>query len=144
MKKIFKLLALAALAFSVSTCAQPDADFIHDDVSIWSIYIYDPSYYDADQGKMVAEKIAEQIQGILDETTGEITFSIPKKQASYYKDEEGNVRPVKVKASVNFDTTIEPSLLGLKDLNEPMQITVTANQTGRTAKYSLQAFFTRN
>ena len=47
-----------------------------------------------------------------------------------------------VRASVEYDTFIYPSLTGLKDLSDPMEITVVSGDKG-SRTYTLWAFYTR-
>ena len=47
-----------------------------------------------------------------------------------------------VRANVAYDTYIYPSLSGLKDLSDPMEIKVRADDNG-SRTYTLWAFYTR-
>ena len=77
------------------------------------------------------------IAGIIDETTGEIFFRIPKQLREKY-----DVKKLMVRANVAYDTYIYPSLSGLKDLSDPMEIKVRAGDNG-SRTYTLWAFYTR-
>ena len=119
--------ALAAVAFAsltVTSCAKAEDEFLHTDSSIRSIEIQP-----AEGGAGIA--------GVIDETTGEIFFAIPKQSRDKY-----DVTSLMVRASVQYDTFIYPSLTGLKDLSDPMEITVTSGDKG-SRTYTLWAFYTR-
>ena len=80
------------------------------------------------------------IAGVIDETTGEVYFPIPKKEREKY-----DITSLMVRAEVEYDTFITPSLTGLKDLSDrdnPFTITLTAGDKG-TRTYTLWAFYTR-
>lgn len=128
LRKYLSVLAAAALAlFSAGSCAEPDEEFIHTDSRILSIEIQP-----AGGGAGIA--------GVIDETTGEIFFPIPKASR-----EKFDVTRLVVRAEVEYDTFISPSLTGLKDLSSrdnPFTITVTAGN-GNYRTYTLWAFYTR-
>jgi hypothetical protein len=52
------------------------------------------------------------------------------------------VKKLMVRANVAYDTYIYPSLSGLKDLSDPMEIKVRAGDNG-SRTYTLWAFYTR-
>lgn len=125
LRKYFAVLAAAALAaLAVTSCAEAEDEFHHTDSTIQSIEIQP-----AEGGAGIA--------GVIDETTGEIFFPIPKKLREKY-----DVTSLMVRASVDYDTFIYPSLTGLKDLSDPIEISVTAGDKG-TRTYTLWAFYTR-
>lgn len=125
LRKYFAVLAAAALAaMAVTSCAEAEDEFHHTDSTIQSIEIQP-----AEGGAGIA--------GVIDETTGEIFFPIPKKLREKY-----DVTSLMVRASVDYDTFIYPSLTGLKDLSDPIEISVTAGDKG-TRTYTLWAFYTR-
>lgn len=125
LRKYFALLAVAALAsLTVTSCAEAEDEFLHTDSTINSIEIQP-----AGGGAGIA--------GVIDETTGEIFFPIPKQLREKY-----DVTNLMVRASVEYDTFIYPSLTGLKDLSDPYEIRVTAGDKG-TRTYTLWAFYTR-
>lgn len=126
--KYLAVLATAALtALVAGACAEPEDDFLHKDSRIQEIEILP-----AGGGNGIA--------GTIDETTGEIFFAIPKKDREKY-----DITNLMVRAKVEYDAIITPSLTGLKDLSDrdnPFTITVTAGDKG-SRTYSLWAFYTR-
>lgn len=116
--------AVCCAALYLSSCAKAEDEFLHADSLILSIEIQP-----AGGGAGIA--------GYIDETTGEIHFPIEKKNRDKY-----DVLNLVVRASVDYDTFIYPSLTGLKDLSEPYSITVTAGN-GSWRKYTLWAYYTR-
>lgn len=128
LRKYLAVLAVAALtAFTVWSCAEPEDEFLHTDSRILSIEIQP-----AGGGAGIA--------GVIDETTGEIFFPIPNKDREKY-----DITNLMVRAEVEYDTFITPSLTGLKDLSDrdtPFTITVTAGDEG-SRTYTLWAFYTR-
>ena len=134
MKKILNILLTAALAALMPGCAKPDAEFLHDDCTVKAIY-------------MVSVLSGAQIAGDIDDEAGTIRFTIPKADRKKWQDDEGFVTRVKLRATIPYDAVITPSLLGQKDLiniEEPVEITVTATQTGRTKTYNMKAAFSRH
>ena len=119
LRKYLAVLAVAAFASLATSCAEAEDEFIHTDSTINSI----------EGGAGIA--------GIIDETTGEIFFPIPKKLREKY-----DVKKLMVRANVAYDTYIYPSLSGLKDLSDPMEIKVRAGDNG-SRTYTLWAFYTR-
>ena len=124
LRKYLAVLAVAAFASLATSCAEAEDEFIHTDSTINSIEIQP-----AEGGASIA--------GIIDETTGEIFFPIPKKLREKY-----DVKKLMVRANVAYDTYIYPSLSGLKDLSDPMEIKVRAGDNG-SRTYTLWAFYTR-
>lgn len=124
LRKYLAVLAVAAFASLATSCAEAEDEFIHTDSTINSIEIQS-----AEGGAGIA--------GIIDETTGEIFFPIPKKLREKY-----DVKKLMVRANVAYDTYIYPSLSGLKDLSDPMEIKVRAGDNG-SRTYTLWAFYTR-
>ena len=100
LRKYLAVLAVAAFASLATSCAEAEDEFIHTDSTINSIEIQP-----AEGGAGIA--------GIIDETTGEIFFPIPKKLREKY-----DVKKLMVRANVAYDTYIYPSLSGLKDLSD--------------------------
>ena len=121
LRKYLAVLAVAAFASLATSCAEAEDEFIHTDSTINSIEI----------------QPGAGIAGIIDETTGEIFFPIPKKLREKY-----DVKKLMVRANVAYDTYIYPSLSGLKDLSDPMEIKVRAGDNG-SRTYTLWAFYTR-
>ncbi|WP_290540963.1 hypothetical protein [Alistipes sp.] len=125
LRKYLAVLAVAALAsLSLTSCAEAEDEFLHTDSAILSIEILP-----AGGGMGIA--------GVIDETTGEIFFPIPKQLREKY-----DVTSLMVRANVAYDTFIYPSLSGLKDLSDPLEIRVTAGDKG-SRTYTLWAFYTR-
>ena len=124
LRKYLAVLAVAAFASLATSCAEAEDEFIHTDSTINSIEIQT-----AEGGAGIA--------GIIDETTGEIFFPIPKQLREKY-----DVKKLMVRANVAYDTYIYPSLSGLKDLADPMEIKVRAGDNG-SRTYTLWAFYTR-
>ena len=124
LRKYLAVLAVAAFASLATSCAEAEDEFIHTDSTINSIEIQP-----AEDGAGIA--------GIIDETTGEIFFPIPKQLREKY-----DVKKLMVRANVAYDTYIYPSLSGLKDLSDPMEIKVRAGDNG-SRTYTLWAFYTR-
>lgn len=126
--KYFSVLPAALLTILlVSSCAKADEEFSHTNSALLSIQIQP-----AGGGAGIA--------GVIDETTGEIFFPIPKTQREKY-----DVTNLMVRASVEYDTFIYPSLSGLKDLSDSenrFEITVTSGDMGMRT-YTLWAFYTR-
>ena len=124
LRKYLAVLAVAAFASLATSCAEAEDEFIHTDSTINSIEIQP-----AEGGASIA--------GIIDETTGEIFFPIPKQLREKY-----DVKKLMVRANVAYDTYIYPSLSGLKDLSDPMEIKVRAGDHG-SRTYTLWSFYTR-
>lgn len=128
LRRYFAVLATAALtAFAAGSCAESEDEFLHTDSRLLSIEVQP-----AGGGAGIA--------GVIDETTGEVYFPIPKKEREKY-----DITSLMVRAEVEYDTFITPSLTGLKDLSDrdnPFTITLTAGDKG-TRTYTLWAFYTR-
>ena len=124
LRRYFAVLATAALtAFAAGSCAEPEDEFLHTDSRLLSIEVQP-----AGGGAGIA--------GVIDETTGEVYFPIPKKEREKY-----DITSLMVRAEVEYDTFITPSLTGLKDLSDrdnPFTITLTAGDKG-TRTYTLWA-----
>lgn len=128
---IMKAAILAISALAVFSCAKPDEEYVHSDCTISAIYMVNPA-------------TKAQIQGQIDQESGDILFVIPRKEASSWKDDNGSLIPVKLRANIGFDAFIQPSLLGLHQIEEePLVVTVSAPMTGDTKQYKLQAQFSR-
>lgn len=134
--KTFKILIAALGMLFCAGCAKPEygdevhkADFLHDDCIIHSIYCYPVN---ADQPTQVA--------GIIDNEEGTIVFEIPNNKYRKFYD----VTNLKIKANIAYDAVISPALSSkVWDLSEPVEITVTAKMTGRSKKYSIEAYFVK-
>lgn len=128
LRKYLAVLAAAAFTFfAAGSCAEPDDEFLHTDSRILSIEVQP-----AGGGAGIA--------GVIDETTGEIYFPISNRDREKY-----DITKLMVRAEVEYDTFITPSLTGLKDLSDrdnPFTITVTAGDKG-SRTYTLWAFYTR-
>lgn len=126
--KMYRWMVVGAAALlsmgGVTSCAEAEDEFLHKDSRILNIEIQ-PAGGGA------------QIAGVIDETTGQIFFPIPKAMRDKY-----DITSLMVRANVQFDAMIYPPLTGLKDLSDPMEITVTAGDQG-SRTYSLWAFYTR-
>jgi len=118
----------AAFAFLfAASCATPDEDFVHTSSAITGIEIQPAGG-------------GEAIAGVIDEVTGEIFFPIPRTRRERF-----DVTSLMVRANVQYDAVIYPSLSGLKDLSDPddrFEITVTAGDKG-SRTYTLWAFYER-
>lgn len=90
LRKYLAVLAVAAFASLATSCAEAEDEFIHTDSTINSIEIQP-----AEGGAGIA--------GIIDETTGEIFFPIPKQLREKY-----DVKKLMVRANVAYDTYIYP------------------------------------
>ncbi|MBP5488631.1 MAG: hypothetical protein J6X77_03575 [Bacteroidales bacterium] len=139
MKRILSIIAIAALALGASSCAKPDPEFVHDDVTISAIYIC-TTQKDA-SGKEKPLKIA----GVYtDKEAGTIQFTVPKVNRK-----EIDLDAVKIRANVGFDAyvkvtkeggkAVDRTLYGIHDITEGIELTVTAKMTGRTKDYVLTA-----
>lgn len=126
--KYFSILSVVLLAiFVMASCAKADPEFTHTNSAILSIEIQ-PAGGGAG------------ISGVIDETTGEIFFPVPKQSREKY-----DITNLMVRASLQYDAFIYPSLSGLKDLSDPdkrFEITVTAGDKG-SRTYTLWAFYMR-
>lgn len=122
------LILLASLGLLLQGCQKPDPEFVHDDPTVTAFYI-----------SPVNAVIATTIQGVIDESTGKVTFPIPKKLASYY-----DPAKLKVRANIGFDIEISPSLMGIHDLSKEQTFTSRATQTGTSKVYTLFAYYSRD
>ena len=126
--KYFSILPVILFAtLFMMSCAKAEPEFFHTNSSILSIEIQ-PAGGGAG------------ITGVIDETTGEIFFPIPKQFRDKY-----DVTNLMVRAGLQYDAFIYPSLSGLKNLSDPdkrFEITVTAGDGG-TRTYTLWAFYVR-
>lgn len=82
--------------------------------------------------------ISQTVSGIINQETGEILFPIPRELKHQF-----DITKLKVRANVQYDAIIRPSLSGLKDLTEAYPVTVTATMTGKTKNYTLRAYYSR-
>lgn len=127
--KYFSALAILALAmFAANSCAKPDQEAIHSDNTIQSIRI---SRISGQGGESIGA-----ISGVINQETGEIYFMIPSRAMVAWTQATENFTKVKVDATVGLDVFISPSLSGLKDLNSPLNLTVTSG-TGVSRTYTL-------
>ena len=138
MKRIISIIAIAALVFGASSCAKPDPEFVHDDVTISAMYICTTQKDEA--GKEKSLKFA----GKINQDAGTIEFSIPK------ADRKGiDLLAVKLRANVGFDAyvkvtneggqAVDRTLYGIHDASKGIDLTVTARMTGRTKDYHITA-----
>lgn len=107
------------------SCGKADDEFTHDDATISAIYLTPAS-----------GSSSISIAGVIDNEAGTITFTIPKAQRK-----KVSISEVKLRANVAYDAFITPSLSGVKCLDEPIDITVTAKMTGRTQNYTISAVY---
>ena len=128
MKKIFAILTAAAVSMMTFSCQKADQEFLHDDATISSILLLP-----------AMSTVSTTITGEINQETGEILFAIPKNLRSSI-----DITSVKVRATVNYDVVITPSLSGIKNLEEAYPIKVTATQTGKSKDYTLRAYYSRN
>ncbi len=132
MKKILYL-TLSFILVAFSSCAKPDEEYVHDDCTVHAMYMVTP-----------LSTVAKQLVGDIDQDNGTISFSIPREQARYWKDKDGVPTKVKLSANLAYDAFVSPSLLGLHDIiDRSLEITVTANMTGKSKKYTITASFER-
>jgi hypothetical protein len=71
MKKVLLILA-SAIALSISSCAVPDEDFVHDDATIHAIYLC-TTMKDA-----TGKELSVSFPGVINQDTGEISFLVTK------------------------------------------------------------------
>lgn len=126
--KTIKILFAAVLGMAlVSSCAKADQNYVHTDSRIITIEIQ------PDGG-------GTPIMGVIDETTNEIFFPIPRRFRDAY-----DVTKLMVRAELPYDAYITPSLSGDKDLSDGdnrFEIRVMAGD-GSWRKYTLWAFYER-
>lgn len=133
MKKLAYILLCAAGVLFCSSCARPDEDFVHDDASISAIYM-----------QTTEKDKTYSVQGVIDNEGGVISFVVPKD-----KRKEIDLTAVKIRATVAYDAfvsvtkeggkDVDRTLYGIHDISEGIELTVTANMTGRTKDYTLTA-----
>lgn len=123
--KLFGGFCIAIVLFS--SCAKADSEFSHTDNTISAILL------------MPAKStISTTILGTIDNEAGTIQFVVPKKLRSSI-----NLSEVKLRATVGYDVVITPSLSGIKDLTEELEIIVTATQTKQSKQYKISASYER-
>ena len=137
MKKILLILS-AALALSLSSCAVPDEDFVHDDASINAIYLC------TTQKDATGKELSISFPGVINQDTGEINFLVTKD-----KRRQIDLLAVKIRANVAYDAFIrvtreggaevDRTLYGIHDISSGIDLTVTARMTGTTKDYHLTA-----
>ena len=137
MKKVLLILA-SAIALSISSCAVPDEDFVHDDATIHAIYLC-TTMKDA-----TGKELSVSFPGVINQDTGEISFLVTKD-----KRRQIDLMAVKLRANLAYDAYIkvtreagqdvDRTLYGIHDISAGMDLTVTAKMTGRTKDYHLKA-----
>lgn len=138
MKRIFSIIAIAALALGANSCAKPDADFVHDDASISAIYIC------TTQKDVTGKEKPISFAGVIDQDSGNIVFTVSKD-----KRKDIDLDAVKIRANIGFDAyvkvtreggkDVDRTLYGIHDITDVIDLTVTAKMTGRTKDYHLSA-----
>lgn len=138
MKKLIYVILSAVGVMFCSSCAKPDEDFVHDDASISAIYMQ------TTQKDNTGKQLSLSIQGSIDEEGGVISFAVPKDKRKYI-----DLTAVKIRATVAYDAfvsvtkeggkDVDRTLYGIHDISEGIELTVTANMTGRTKNYTLTA-----
>jgi len=138
MKKTLILAAIAAAALSAYSCAVPDEDYVHDDASISAIYIC------STEKDATGKELAVSFPGSIDQDAGTVSFLVTKD-----KRKQIDLTAVKIRANVSYDAFIkvtreganevDRTLYGIHDISEGIDLTVTANMTGRTKSYTLTA-----
>lgn len=138
MKKLAYILLCAVGVLFCSSCAKPDEDFVHDDASISAIYMQ------TTQKDATGKQLSLSIQGVINEESGEISFVVPKD-----KRKQIDFTAVKIRATVAYDAfvsvtkeggkAVDRTLYGIHDISAGIELTVTANMTGRTKNYTLTA-----
>lgn len=111
---------------------------MHDDASISAIYMQ------TTQKDATGKQLSLSIQGVINEESGEISFVVPKD-----KRKQIDFTAVKIRATVAYDAFVSVTkeggnavgrtLYGIHDISEGIELTVTANMTGRTKNYTLTA-----
>lgn len=138
MKRIFSIIAIAALALGANSCAKPDADFVHDDASISAIYIC------TTQKDVTGKEKPISFAGVIDQDSGNIVFTVSKD-----KRKDIDLDAVKIRANIGFDAyvkvtreggkDVDRTLYGIHDITDVIDLTVTAKMTGTTKDYHLSA-----
>ena len=139
MKRILiAITAVAALMLGASSCAKPDAGFVHDNATISAIYIC------TTQKDATGKEKSDKFSGVIDQDAGTILFTIPKANRK-----DIDLTAVKLRANVGLDAyvkvtkelgkDVDRTLYGIHDITEGIDVTVTAKMTGRTKDYHLTA-----
>lgn len=138
MKKKLSILAISALALCALSCAKPDADYVHNNVTISAIKM------GTTQKDATGKEKALTFDGVIDQDAGTVLFTVPKD-----KRKEIDLTAVKLRANVGYDAyvtvtrelgkEVDRTLYGIHDISEGIEITVTAKMTGRTKNYTLTA-----
>ena len=138
MKKLVSILGLTLLAMGLFSCAKPDADYVHDDATISAIYVLS-TMKDA-----TGKTLSVSFPGAINQEDGSIAFTITKD-----KRKQIDLTAVKLRANVGYDAYIkvtqeagkdvDRTLYGIHDLSEGLELTVTAQMTGRTKDYHITA-----
>ena len=129
---------MALLLGGLFSCAKPDADYVHDDASLSAIYICS-TMKDA-----TGKELSLGFPGAINQETGEVSFLVTKD-----KRKQIDLTAVKIRANVAFDAyvkvtseggaEVDRTLYGIHDISRGMDITITADMTGRTKDYHLTA-----
>ena len=138
MKKILSILAVSAIALSAFSCAKPDADYVHDDVTISAIKM------GTTQKDATGKEKTLTIDGVINQDAGTVMFTVPKD-----KRRDIDLTAVKFRANVGFDAyvtvtkelgkEVDRTLYGIHDISDGIEVTVTAKMTGRSKNYTLSA-----
>ncbi len=124
--KYLKHITISLVSLLVmGACAQPEPLYLHDDNTIHSIIITPGP----DEN---GNSISASVVGEINNETGEIIFTVPRADRQKF-----DATAVKVRATVNYDVQITPSLSGIKDLSDWYDISVTATMTGQSKGYKL-------
>lgn len=126
MKHIEYIIACVFCLFLISACHDLDEKELNSDCEIKSIYI---KFAGADR----------QYPGVIAENT--ISIDVPIYQAGTELLIETDISQMEIIASIPVGAVIEPGLVGLKDLNQPMVIKVKA-ANGNTKNYQLTVYKT--
>lgn len=127
--KTIKISVIAAVALicAASCTRKIDYDFLHDDVTIHSLYCMP-----------VSSPVSTQVTAVIDHEAGTVEIAIPHDgNQKYYK-----LDSLKLRANLGYDAYCTPSLSSqvwnLSD--EPLEVTITAKMTGNTKKYKIEAY----
>ena len=111
-----------------SSCAKPDADFVHDNATISAIYIC------TTQKDATGKEKSDKFSGVIDQDAGTILFTIPKANRK-----DIDLTAVKLRANVGLDAyvkvtkelgkDVDRTLYGIHDITEGIDVTVTAKMT---------------
>jgi hypothetical protein len=121
--KLFRYIAGIACLLAAAACHKPDALFNGGDSEIRAIYV---KFAGTDK----------QYPGVVGK--GTVSFEVPIYQAGTDPLVETDISKMEIVASIPVGATINPGLVGIKDLTNPMEITVTA-ANGTQQKYTLSA-----